>query len=452
MAVNGNGFQLASGSRIGVVGGGPAGSFFSYFVLNMGRLLGMEFQLDIYEPRDFTCQGPGGCNMCGGIVSESLVQNLATEGIQLSSDVIQRSIDSYFLHMDTGDVKIGTPLQEHRIASVHRGGGPRGTIKIEGGGLDGFLLELAQKQGANRIKARVDTMTWDNNRPRLKTQAGEERTYDLVAVCVGINSSALKMFEGAGIAYKSPPATKTYICEFCFGRKMITRELGTSMHVFLLNLPRLEFAAFVPKGDYVTLCMLGEDIDKKLIGDFLESREVKQCLPPNWTMPKDYCHCSPKITVGSASRPFADRVVFIGDCGTTRLFKDGIGAAYRTAKAAARAAAFKGVSAETFEKHYWPVCKKINGDNRLGKFVFLVTRQIQKTTFARRALWRMVAREQLGTNGSRRMSSVLWDTFTGSAPYRDVLLRTLHPVFLAQFGWNLALSLMPERKHRSEAA
>jgi len=452
MAVNGSGFQLASGSRIGVIGGGPAGSFFSYFALTMGRLLGMEFTLDVYEPRDFSNPGPGGCNMCGGIVSESLVQNLATEGIQLSSDVIQRSIDSYFLHMDTGDVRITTPLHEHRIASVHRGGGPRGAVELKAGGLDGFLLDLAQQHGAQRIRRRVESLGWEpDGRPRLKA-GGEDRIYDVVAVCVGVNSTALKMFEAAGISYIAPPASKTYICEFCLGRATITRELGTSMHVFLMNLPRLEFAALVPKGDYVTLCMLGEDIDRELINSFVESREVKQCLPANWTIPADYCHCSPKISVGSAHRPFNDRIVFVGDCGSTRLYKDGIGAAYRTAKAAARTAVFKGVSAKHFQKHYWPVCKAINNDNRLGKFVFAVTRQIQKTTFARRALWRMVAREQLTNGGARRMSSVLWDTFTGSAPYRDVLLRTLHPAFVARFGWNLAVSLLPERRRHSEAA
>lgn len=451
MAANGSSLQLASDSRIGIVGGGPAGSFFGYFVLSMARLLGLELHVDIYEAREFETPGPGGCNMCGGIVSESLVQNLATEGIQLPTDVIQRSIDSYFLHMDTGDVKISTPLQEHRIASVHRGGGPRGAVEIKAGGLDGFLLDLAQKHGAHRIKERVDVLRWDEDRPRLRTQAGTEQTYDLIAVCVGVNSSALKMFEAAGIAYKSPPVSKTYICEMCLGRPMISRELGSSMHVFLLNLPRLEFAALVPKGDYVTLCMLGEDIDKNLIQSFVNSQEVRQCLPANWRMPSDYCHCSPKISVGTAHQPFADRVIFVGDCGTTRLYKDGIGAAYRTAKAAARTTVFKGISAADFQKHYWPVCKSINNDNQLGKLVFAVTRQIQKTKFARRALWRMVAREQLATNGNRRMSKVLWDTFTGSAPYRDVLLRTLHPAFVASFCWNLALALLSRREH-SEAS
>jgi hypothetical protein len=39
------------------------------------------------------------------------------------------------------------------------------------------------------------------------------------------------------------------------------------------------------------------------------------------------------------------------------------------------------------------------------------------------------------------MSTVLWDMFTGSAPYRDVFVRTLDPRFLGRFGWESTLSV-----------
>ncbi len=438
MSRNGDSLKLTSGSKVAVIGGGPAGSFFSYFLLEMARTVGMDLRVDIYEPRDFSTQGPSGCNMCGGIVSESLVQNLATEGIQIS-DIVQRSIDSYFLHMDVGDVRIRTPIGEHRIASVHRGSGPRGGKPVEGGGLDGYLLELAISRGARWLRRRVEALAFQDGMPQVSAQGGAADTYDLVTVAVGVNSPLLKVFETTGIPYRPPRATKTFICEFNFGRELITRELGTSMHVFLLNLPRLEFAALIPKGDYVTLCMLGEDIDKELVRAFLESREVKQCLPANWKLPVDLCHCSPKISVTSAFRPFDDRIVFVGDCGTTRLYKDGIGAAYRTSKAAARTAIFDGITASAFARHYWPVCRSIDRDNLVGKIVFFVTRQIQQRTYARRAVWRMVAHEQLDGK-SQSLSRVLWDTFTGSAPYQSVLLRTMKPGFVARLCWNLAVA------------
>jgi len=429
--------DLDDGSRVGVIGGGPAGSFFSYFLLEMSRRIGLDVSVDVYEPRDFSKIGPQGCNMCGGIISESLLQTLAVEGIKLPPAVVQRGIDSYFLHMDVGSVRIETPLQEKRIAAVHRGCGPRDLQGTRYAGFDNFLLELAVDRGARRKHQRVTGVTWGDGRPRVKAQDLEEQTYDLLCVAVGINSTALKFLKELGVGYSPPRGSKTYIRELCLGGETIKKYLGSSMHVFLLSLPRLEFAALIPKGDYVTLCLLGEDIDKELIQQFLEAPEVRRCLPPSWEPPVESCHCAPKISLSSAHQPFADRLVFVGDCGTTRLYKDGIGAAYRTAKAAAKVAVFQGVSKEDFRKNYWPACQTLRTDNQIGKVVFAVTTEIQKRRFARRGVWRMLSREQQRRAGKMRMSTVLWDTFTGSAPYRDVFLRTLHPLFWGRLLWDM---------------
>ena len=435
--------ELQNGSRVGVVGGGPAGSFFSFFLLENARRLDLRLQLDIFEPRDFTAPGPAGCNMCGGIVSESLVQNLAAEGIRLPTGTLQRGIDSYALHMDVGDVRIETPLKEKRIAAVHRGAGPRGMQGAPRPGLDAFLLGLATGKGARLIRSRVDTVRCNGGRPVVRTQAGSDHEYDLLAVAVGVNSST-KLLENSGLPYLAPHSTKTYICEFCLGREMIERYLGSSMHVFLLNMERLDFAALIPKGEYVTACLLGRNIDKELVRSFLESAEVRACMPPGWEVPADVCHCSPKISISAARHPFSDRVVFIGDCGSTRLYKDGIGAAYRTSKAAAITAIFDGIAARDFRREFWLLCRDIANDNRVGKFVYLVTRVIQRSRTLRRGVWRMVAQEQSRPEARRRMSSVLWDLFTGSAPYTDVLLRTLHPAFVGRFIWEIAAGAVRE--------
>src|SRR4030066_2098195 len=107
---------LQDGSRIAVIGAGPAGSMFSYFLLTMAESVALDLKVDLYEPRHFCHRGPAGCNHCGGVVSESLVQRLATEGIALPDDVVARGLESYTLHMDVGDVEIATPLHESRIA------------------------------------------------------------------------------------------------------------------------------------------------------------------------------------------------------------------------------------------------------------------------------------------------------------------------------------------------
>jgi len=123
---------LEDGTRVGIIGGGPAGSLFAYFLLTFAERMDLQLSVDIYEPRNFAMAGPGGCNMCGGIVSESLIQALAVEGIELPSTIVQRGIDSYVMHTDRETIKLDTPLREKRIAAVHRGGGPR-DIDVERG-------------------------------------------------------------------------------------------------------------------------------------------------------------------------------------------------------------------------------------------------------------------------------------------------------------------------------
>jgi len=433
--------QLDDGSRVGVIGGGPAGSFFSIFLLDLANRMGMEIEVDIYEPRDYTKPGPLGCNMCGGIISESLVQNLAAEGINLPPSVVQRGIDSYMLHMDVGSVRIETPLQEKRIGAVYRGPGPRDLKEIKWGSFDGFLQNLAIERGAHVINERVDELLWEQGKPQVKTRKADPQTYDLATISVGVNSASRKLFDNLNFDYQLPKTTKTFIQEYYLGEEQIQEVLGSSMHVFLLDIPRLEFAAIIPKRDYVSVCLLGEDIDKELIENFMSSPEVRGVFPPAWDFDARSCNCSPRINISGAAQPFNDRIVFIGDSGVTRLYKDGIGAAYRTAKSAATTAVLQGISAQDFKEHYWPACRKIETDNMIGQVMFLVTRVIQGQKIARRAVLRMTADEQTDAGSKKRMSMVLWDMFTGSAPYREIFIRTLNPAFLARLVGDLAISV-----------
>jgi flavin-dependent dehydrogenase len=435
---------LDNGSRVAVIGGGPAGSLFTYFLFEMAERIGLELAVDIYEPRDFTKAGPQGCNMCGGIVSESLVQLLATEGINLPSGVVQRGIDAYVLHMDVGTVRIDPTRREKRIAAVYRGGGPRGVVGSRWHSFDAYLLDLARGLGAQVLHERVERIDRSGGKPRITTKKGTSPGYDLLVGAVGVNTGALKLFEELGTGYRAPGTTKTYICELFLGESTIKTYLGNAMHMFLLNLPRLEFAALIPKGDYVTLVMLGTGIDKSLADAFLAAPEVRTCFPPGWSPPVDFCRCIPAINISAAVKPFADRMVLIGDSGVSRLYKDGIGGAYRTAKAAAKTAVFEGVSEEDFRKHYLPVCRSLATDNEIGKVVFGITGLIQKTSVLRKGLLRMTAAEQESRRWNPRMSDVLWDTFTGSAPYRDVFRRTLHPFFFGRLLYETLMGMLPE--------
>lgn len=436
-----NPFTLDDGSSIVVVGGGPAGSLFAYFLLTLAERVRIELAVDIYEPRDFSRPAPAGCNMCGGIISESLVQMLATEGIELPANVIQRSIDSYVLHMDVGTARIDTPHHEMRIGAVHRGAGPRDLKTPKWGSFDGYLLSLAVARGARMHQVKVERVVRQNGRPVIELRGGETRDCDLVAICAGVNSGA-GLCEHIDTGYRAPRTGKAYIREFYLGTEGVSAALGSSMHVFLPEIPEIEFAAIVPKGDYATLCILGDNLDKHTVQRFMDMPWVRSCMPEGTTESVS-CQCSPRLSLAGARRPFADRVVFVGDSGVTRLYKDGIGAAYRTAKAAASTAIFEGISADAFHRHFWPACRRIEVDNYLGRIVFGVTRALQRTSVGRRAVLDMARQEQARGGAQRQMSQVLWNVFTGSEPYRQILQRTLHPSFLVRLVGHLVAALRP---------
>ncbi|MBF0191855.1 MAG: hypothetical protein HQL99_12060 [Magnetococcales bacterium] len=453
--------KLGDQSRVAVVGGGPAGALAAYFLMEIAARVGLRLQVDLYEPRDFSRFGPAGCNMCAGVVSESLVQTLAAEGINLPPLVVQRGIDSYVLHTsDQPPVTIATPVDELRIATVYRGGGPRAPIGEQKWiSFDGYLLEMAQERGVRILPKRVAELSFGaDGRPRVGTGKEEPEHYDLLIGAIGVNSGALKLFEGLGIDFRPPPVTRGFVSEIHLGVEMVQKYLGNSMHIFLLDIPKLKFAAVIPKVEYATVCLLGDDIDKELAERFMNDPATRSCFPPDldWRigekkvlcgMTGQACQCGPRLNVGPAIHPFGDRVVLVGDAAVSRLYKDGIGAAYITAKASVVTALFFGVSANDFRRRYMPVVNGIDRDNRIGTVIFWLTVLYQKFLFLRRGMVHMVRREA-GMDGPRRdMSRVLWDTFTGSATYRQILMRALHPRFMARL--TLSTLLSPFKRFRS---
>jgi flavin-dependent dehydrogenase len=232
--------RLKDGSRIAVIGGGPAGSFFGYFVLGLADRLGVDLKVDIYEPRDFSLPAPRGCNMCAGIISETLVQNLATEGINLPACVIQKAINSYVLHTDVGTQRLDAASHEKRIGVIFRGSGPRGSQEIKLHSFDSFLLSMAMVKGGNIIPSRVTGVERVGDRLQVKARGIDKEGYDLVVVATGVNTSALKLFADENTKFDPPKTTKTALREYRLGKETIDKYFGDSLHVFLLDIPRLD--------------------------------------------------------------------------------------------------------------------------------------------------------------------------------------------------------------------
>jgi flavin-dependent dehydrogenase len=213
--------------------------------------------------------------------------------------------------------------------------------------------------------------------------------------------------------------------------------------VFLLDLPQITFGALIPKENYVTLVLLGEDIDKDVVQSFISSEQVKSCFPADFPVERAMpCQCYPFVNVKQGNHAYADRVVLVGDSASSKLYKNGIGAAFTTGRAAASTAIFEGIGEKHFEKYYAPICRDLDKDNQVGKFIFLVTKLIQKSPILKRGVLDRVGREQVNSKSPQLLSSALWDTFTGSAGYRNILKRFINPKLILGLLWSMLSSNM----------
>ena len=415
---------MEDGANIAVIGGGPTGSFFSIFVLKMAKMVDKELNVTIYEPKDFTKTGPAGCNRCGGVISELLVQTLAVEGINLPNTVVRKGINSYRLHTNHGSVFIATPSFDKTIATVYRGGGPKGVIVPDTESFDYFLLNRAIEEGAVHKSLLVNKIEYRNGRPVLFSQNRELMEADLAVGAFGLNSTTAKMIEGMNFGYTEPRVLTAAIAEIAMSGDAVARHFGNSIQLFLIPDPEITFAAMIPKGSYVTLCILGSAVNVNTVNNFLELDVVRKVLPKTADYRVD-CRCQPKLNVSAPNRGFSDRIVMCGDAGSTRLFKDGLGAAYLMGKAAAKTVVFGGIGERQLREGYFPAYKRIIRDNYYGSLLYAIIGIYRKFGLLTKAMLKVVEKEQADDRKEKIMSGILWDMFTGNEKYRQVFSRSL---------------------------
>lgn len=398
--------RLDNGSRVVIVGGGPAGSFAALHLLRYAADAGMHLDITILEARDFNQPGPGGCNKCAGVLSASLIHNLERLSLHIPPEVIQSELNTYVLHLGKIELFIRQPDPDRRILSVYRGSGPRLGNPPPAHSFDSWLLGQAQERGAILRKARVQTIQ-SGSRPTVLT-ARQEFPADLVVLATGVNSRA-PLSRAWG--YK-PPLTEI------MAQDEIPLPAGFpdhTVHIFFDYPPGLIFGGLIPKGRYANISLLGHRMSSDAVNDFLEGQGLMNLFPDG---APGMCGCTPRVAVSTATNYFADRMVVVGDAAVTRLYKDGIGAAFNTAEAAARTAIQRGVAGKDFAAGYRPICRRIAADNRYGRWLFRLWSIRQQSPFLLSIWGSAILAESSLPPAARVHSRALWGMFTGSESYR----------------------------------
>ena len=125
--------RLKTGSRVAVIGGGPAGSFMAMYLLFYAQQLGLQLDVTVFQDRDFDKPGPAGCKGCAGLLSLMFLRNLGDIGLRVPDTVIQHNIDDYAVYSPYSCITISNPEHDIQIVSVYRGGGPlRGPEPVQG--------------------------------------------------------------------------------------------------------------------------------------------------------------------------------------------------------------------------------------------------------------------------------------------------------------------------------
>ncbi len=433
-----NRLRLTDNSRIAIIGGGPAGSFFANDAIRQAKSLGINIQITIFNSKNFSQRGPIGCNMSAAVIAGSLHTKLTRDGIILPESIIRQEIKGYYFHTEEYGIELYKPDQTSKssIMAVYRGNGPLYSTHTENHSFDDFLLKHVIEQGATVISEPVLDINLSSNHDTPATliygKGGQHNKMeaDLVVGAFGINSNMAYKIEQLDFGYTSPKTIRTCQMEIPLDPAFIKSSFKDNIQVFALGIEPFRFASMVPKGNYITVSLVGtRDLTSSDLIDFLSHPTVRKNLPHNWEMPEKFCMCLPKIVLSHAKNPFTDRLVLVGDASISRIFKNGLESAYITSQLAVRAAFEYGISSEDFARHYYkPARKLLAMDNKLGSVILAIS------DFVTRQNWLVKARlsyveDKRGSWIANHLNTLLWNMVTGDAPYHKILIQALNPLF-----------------------
>lgn len=447
--MNKDSIKIETGSKVAIIGGGPAGSFFALYLLHYTEQRGICPEITIYQQRNFDEPGSKGCKGCAGILSLSLLKNLGELNLSMPEEIVQSKIEHYAVHSPYGLISITNPEKGAEIASIYRGGGPRIPHYENPISFDGWLLREAQRRG---VTVEYQAVSRIHLEPEARVEvAGKKLKYELVVLASGINAKRIPIL---GLDYFPPKTQIMAQDELYVGTAEVESRLGNMAHVFLIPHSGLIFGTLVPKGPFINVSVLSSSKHPVSVTEFLSYDTVRRVAPDHYEFA---CGCRPRTAVGSAHNYYADGFVVVGDAAVSRLYKDGIGSSLLTARQAAHTVVYHGLSRRDFEHHYQPFCRTIDRDNRWGQLLFSIN---NKAKDSRAFLWaqhRLIGDEQDNMAGPQPFTKGAWGMFTGSYSYRSIAkmvfgLASVAKLFVALFreslrGLSDKGSTYPKRLH-----
>ena len=459
---------IKDGDRIVILGGGPAGSFMAFHLFLQAKKAGKEIRVTIVDKRmalvgngdggaaggfaiaesnrRFAIAESPGCNSCAGIVSPQLQQELRRYGIELPESVLCQRFSHIWIHGLWKNFPLKVPVGQD-VVSVFRGTlpGKRGDgIR----GLDAFLMKKAVEAGAELVTAEaLDIEYTSQDRPclTLKPPAGEvfKMEADFACICSGVNAGGalFHSFQKMRPGFAPPVTRPAMIFELNPGARYLKKVMDRELYIFVSGSETLDLdhAALIPKGDHLTVALIGKSIDRalfsgdtrKIVNTFLSLPGIQDILPG--IEPRVACSCTPLMAVSPARNPYARRIGLAGDAFGARLYRDGLYSAFVLAHSLARTVIHRGVDEESLSGPYERAGRWIHQDNTWAKRVMGLVQLALKSPLASRVMYQTFATEMKFKSMDRwPMGKVLWKIGSGAGDYRKVFRDLLSgPVILS---------------------
>lgn len=446
---------LRNGDRIAVIGAGPAGTFFAYLAQETARRAHLDVSITIFDGKPFEQPGPPGCNMCAGVISETLAEKLHDVGLKLPPNRVQMEIEKYNLSTPYHSISLYKRRRRFPIYTVYRGNGPRDLSRGENVSFDDWLLDQCRSKGIEVIPQMVRDIVLpaDRHDPIRLTYGKNEDPYEahLVITACGLNTRFLEKLARLGFGYKPPRMVYACQAEIPIPEDFLRDKNIAGITTFALEKGNIRFAAFTPKQQHLTLTIVGKrDVNLSDLEAALNHPKIKQEYLKGISYQPHFCFCRPKIAISPAHGVYADRFVVIGDAAFSRYYKNGIESAFDTARLAARCAIHQGVSAADFRRHY--LCgeaRAIRNSSRYGKFLFQCYDVIFHSRLLSDSLVSLLQRRRHSFT-SQQMIKILWGISTGNIAYRKILGILAHPRLQVRMTMETARvilgRLLPKRK------
>ncbi len=432
---------LKNNSRVAVLGGGPGGAFFAIHLLRLAKKAGINIGVTIIEPRlgSGTVAQTLGCNMCDGVISPRLQTRLAKEGIGIPEAMICQRFTHIWIHGLWKNFPLKAP-EGASVFSVFSGGMPQkraGSVK----GLDSFFLEKALEQGAQLLRGTALNIEYGPSSNLLvwvdpSGKAPITLEADFVCIATGVNSyqggedRLLASYRRINPLFVPPETRAALTFELKPGHDYLKKFMDRELYLIVSGADQmdLDHAALVPKGQYLTICLVGGTIDRAacagnttmIIAAFLALPNIQKILPGIQEAPI-VCTCSSRMVVAPARGAVAHRMAMVGDALGAKIYRDGLFSAFVSARALAQTLVYQGLDKQSLEKGYDWVYRWLKTENKYGKRIITLFQAVLKSPLGSRILYQAFATEmKFKDRENWPLGNLLWKIAGNGSDYREV--------------------------------